>query len=194
LVPAVESLKKEHGKTPKSLLADAGYCWWDNYEYLENEGINWYIPLQEELKTDLSKYEYNQNDDSYKDQNGNIYVLKQYMGLQRRWRAKKGERLKEWEYKAKLYRTILPNWKENFLYIDKKWHKYAKIFKERINTQEWKKIFSKRKIDVETVFANIKHNLKFSRFSLRWFNKAGIERDIVCIAHNFKKMFRLSMI
>jgi hypothetical protein len=26
LVPAVESLKKEHGKTPKSLLADAGYC------------------------------------------------------------------------------------------------------------------------------------------------------------------------
>ena len=193
LVPTLKKLKNEYNKIPEKLLADAWYSSWDNYEYLEKDDIKWYIPSYND-SPDLSKYKYNEENDIYKDKDGNIYVLKQYVGLIWRWRAKKWEKLKEWEYKSKLYRTTLPNWSKKFLYIDERWCKYDKIFRERIGSKEWKNILSKRKIDVETVFANIKHNLKFSRFSLRWFNKASIERDIVCIAHNFKKMFCLYLI
>jgi transposase len=194
LIPTIEKLKNEYNKLPKILLADAWYSSWDNYGYLENRGIDWYIPPHCDLQINLNNYEYDKKNDFYKDKDGNIYKLKQYVGLIWRWRPKKWERLKIWEYKSKLYRTTLSDWKTKFLEISEKWHKYHKIYKDKFNTKEGKKIISKRKVDVETVFGNIKHNLKFSRFSLRWFNKASIERDIVCIAHNFKKIFWLSII
>lgn len=189
LIPTMKKLKEEYGEVPEKLLADAWYSSWDNYEYLEKEGVDWYIPSQNDDKSDLSKYTYDERNDEYKDKLWNVYVLKQYIGTKKKWRSKKWERLKEGEYKGKLYLTVLPNWWKKFLHIDTKRHKYKEIFKGRINTKEWKKIFVRRQIDVEPVFGNIKHNLKFSRFSLRWFDKASIERDIVCIAHNFKKMF-----
>ena len=193
LIPTIELFKNEYEQVPEKLLADAWYSSWDNYEYLEKELIEWYIPLQNDEQSDLSKYIYDEKRDEYMDKEWNIYVLKQYIGLKKKTRPKKWERLKDWEYEGKQYRAKLPNWNKKFLKINTKRHKYKWIFKERINTKEWKKILGKRKIDVEPVFGNIKHNLKFLRFSLRWFNKASIERDIVCIAHNLKKMFCLSM-
>jgi len=192
LIPTVKKIKDEYKEIPGNLLADAGYSSWDNYEYLEKENINWYIPSYNEAP-DLDKYKYDEMNDVYKDKAWNIYILKQYVGLIWRWRRKKWEKLKEWKYKAKIYRTTLPDWNKKFLNIDKKWCKYYKIFKERIDSKDWKQILSKRKTDVETVFANIKHNLKFSRFSLRWLKKVSIEQDITCIAHNFKKMFLLNI-
>jgi len=194
LMPIVEKLKNEYNESPKILLADAWYSSWDNYEYLEKEGIDWYIPPHCDLQINLSKYEYNKEKDFYKDKDGNVYCFKQYCWIiwWKRWRPRKWEKPKEWEYKSKTYKTILPNWQKKYLEIFEKWHKYWAYNKKKINTIEWKKIINKRKIDVEPVFGNIKHNLKFSRFSLRWFNKISIERDIVCIAHNFKKMFCLS--
>lgn len=194
LIPTLKKFKNEYNETPEKLLADAGYSSWDNYEYLEIEGVEWYIPSYNDSSIDINKYKYDHKNDDYKDPDGNIYVLKQYVGLIWRWRPKRWEKLKEWEYKAKLYQTTLPSWIKKFLYIDKKWVHNHKIFKERLDSKEWKKISSKRKTDVETVFGNIKHNLKFSRFSLRWFDKVTIERDIACIAHNFKKMFLLNVI
>jgi transposase len=192
LIPIIRKLKNEYKEMPENLLADAGYSSWDNYEYLEKENVKWYIPSYNEAP-DLGEYRYDEINDIYKDKDLNIYKLKQYVGLIWRWRAKKWERLKEWEYKAKIYQTILSNWSRKFLNIDEKRCKYYKIFKKRSDSIEWKEILSRRKIDVETVFWNIKHNLKFTRFSLRWFKKTNIERDIACLAHNFKKMFLLNV-
>jgi len=193
LIPTLEKLKDEYKELPKTLLADAWYSSWDNYEYLEKEGIDWYIPPHCDLQIDLSKYEYNKENDFYRDKEGNVYKLKQYVGLIWRGRAKKWEILKVWEYKSKLYQTILSNWKTKNIEIFEKWHKHCNINRVKTSSIEWKKIISKRKIDVETVFWNIKHNLKFTRFSLRWFKKINIERDIACLAHNFKKMFLLNV-
>jgi len=196
LIPTVEKLKAEYNEFPEILLADAWYSSWDNYEYLDNQGINWYIPPHNELQINLSDYEYDSKNNFYTDMEGNVYSFKQccWIVWWKRWRPRKWEEPKEWEYKSKIYQTILSNWTKKHIEIFWKWHKHYNINKIKTNSVAWKKIISKRKIDVETVFGNIKHNLKFSRFSLRWFNKAGIERDIVCIAHNFKKMFWLSII
>jgi len=194
LISSVEKLKNEYWENPVKLVADAWYSSWYNCEYLEENNIKWYIPLQNDEKSDLSKYIYDEQLDEYTDEEGNIYILKQYVWTHWRWRLKKWEKLQEWKYEGKLYRTTLPNWKKKFLKVDAKWHKYKEIFKQRIISQEWKYISSRRKVDVEPVFGNIKHNLKFTRFSLRWFRKASIERDIVCIVHNLKKLFSLSII
>ena len=47
---------------------------------------------------------------------------------------------------------------------------------------------SKRPVDVEPVFANIKHNKNFKRFLLKGIDKTEIEWGLLCIAHNLKKI------
>lgn len=196
LIPTLNSLKKNYNQVPEKVLADAWYSSGDNYEYLEKENIDWYIPPHSNLQVDMSKYKYNKEEDYYKDQEGNIYYFKQYSWVlwAKRWRPRKWTKIKEWEYKSKIYRAILRDGSKRQLEIYEKWHKYWHINKKKVSSVKWKKIISKRKVDVETVFWNIKHNLKFTRFNLRWFNKVNIERNIACIAHNFKKMFLLNII
>lgn len=46
---------------------------------------------------------------------------------------------------------------------------------------------SKRPVDVEPVFANIKHNKGFKRYNLRGLRKVEVETGLLAIAHNIKK-------
>ncbi len=46
----------------------------------------------------------------------------------------------------------------------------------------------KRSVEVETVFGQIKHNMRFRRFHLRSLEKVKTEWGLVCIAHNLKKL------
>lgn len=46
---------------------------------------------------------------------------------------------------------------------------------------------SKRPVDVEPVFTNIKHNKGFNRFNLRGKMKVEIETGLLAISHNLKK-------
>jgi transposase len=45
-----------------------------------------------------------------------------------------------------------------------------------------------RNIEVESVFGQIKHNMRFRRFSLRGLEKVKTEWGLVCIAHNMQKL------
>lgn len=57
---------------------------------------------------------------------------------------------------------------------------------------ESKKIYSLRKITVEPVYGNLKENLGFRGFLLRGLEKVKIELNLVCIAHNLQKIWKLS--
>jgi hypothetical protein len=46
---------------------------------------------------------------------------------------------------------------------------------------------SKRPVDVEPVFGNIKYNKGFKRFNLRGISKVEIETGLLALAHNIKK-------
>jgi len=52
----------------------------------------------------------------------------------------------------------------------------------------------RRAMSVETVFGNIKHNLGFRRFHIKGLNAAHAELNLVCIAHNINKMFRIGLL
>ena len=70
-------------------------------------------------------------------------------------------------------------------------------FKERLRMRnkmenpESKKIYSLRKITVEPVYGNLKHNLGFREFLLRSLEKVKTEFNLVCIAHNLQKIWKL---
>ena len=56
--------------------------------------------------------------------------------------------------------------------------------KEKLATEEGKKIYAKRKSTVEPVFAIIKAAMGFRQFLLRGHEKVNIEWTLVCTAYN----------
>ena len=59
--------------------------------------------------------------------------------------------------------------------------------KERLNTEQGIKYRKQRPVDVEPVFAQIKHNHGFRRFLLKGLTKTEIEIGLLSIAHNLRK-------
>jgi len=59
----------------------------------------------------------------------------------------------------------------------------------KLQTEEGKEIYRRRKRIVEPVFGQVKFNLGFSRFRLRGLDKAGGEWTLVCLVHNIKKIY-----
>ncbi len=49
----------------------------------------------------------------------------------------------------------------------------------------------RRSTSVETAFGNIKHNLGFRRFNLKGLSAVKAEFNLVCIAHNINKLFKI---
>ena len=63
--------------------------------------------------------------------------------------------------------------------------------KEKMNTEEGRKIYSLRKITVEPVYGHIKQNLGFREFLLRGLEMVKIEINLVSIAHNLQKIWKM---
>ena len=58
----------------------------------------------------------------------------------------------------------------------------------KLDTPEGKAIYGKRKIIVEPVFGQIKRVMGFTTFMLRGLAKVKGEFNLVCLAHNLKKI------
>lgn len=65
---------------------------------------------------------------------------------------------------------------------------YKEQVRTNLRSEKGDKLKRKRGPDVETPFGDIKHNMKFRRFSLRGFDKVKAEWSLVSIAHNIRKM------
>ncbi len=197
LIPLMKKFQKKYKTNPKKVLADKGYWNEENYNYLEENNIQSYIPHPINNWKSLEDYIYKKENDTYEDKDWNIYIFKQFMWAKlkrKRWRPKKNEILKEEDFTAKLYFTKLKNGKNKFLYVNNWLKEVYKKNDERLYSEKWKKIYKKRSWDVENVFGNIKYNLSFERFLLRWFQWVQIEWNLINLAHNFKKLinFKLS--
>src|SRR5690554_4040299 len=60
--------------------------------------------------------------------------------------------------------------------------------KTALECEEKAAIYSRRKVEVESVFGHIKGNRSFRRFSLRGLDKVNVEFGIVALAHNILKV------
>jgi len=63
--------------------------------------------------------------------------------------------------------------------------------REKLQTDAGRKMYAKRKQTVEPVFGIIKHVLGFRQFLLRGLAKVSGEWELVCLAYNVKRLFRL---
>ena len=63
--------------------------------------------------------------------------------------------------------------------------------REKLQTEEGRKIYAKRARTVEPVFGIIKAPMGFRQFLLRGLDKVRIEWDLVCLAYNMKRLYNL---
>ena len=58
----------------------------------------------------------------------------------------------------------------------------------RVRSPTGRDLYRKRKVIVEPVFGNIKHNMRFLRFSLKGMDKCDGEFSLAAISHNIVKI------
>jgi hypothetical protein len=199
LIPHLQQYKKLYRQLPQVQVADAGYGSEENYQYLNNQGIEAYIKSPDFDKKQKSNWypgaftteylEYNAAKDEYSCPSGNVmkrigeysekeggflktYALYQATGC-------RNCPLREACHKQKGNRIIKVNHKGHYL---------KRQAEERLKTEKGIYYRKKRPADVEPVFGNIKQNKNFKRFLLRGVDKTEIEWGLLCIAHNLKKI------
>lgn len=200
-IPHITEMVNRKVVIPKVIVADAGYSNEENYLFCADNNYIDLIPfntMRMEKKRNYSKkIKYWQNWDYDKDydrficpDNRNV-EFKKYSTRYDKYGFRRDFKIYECEScldctfktdcsKAKGNRKILYN---------PVYEEFKSITREKLlKNEEYMEIYSKRKIESETVFGNLKANLSFTRFSLRGKEKVKIEFGLIAMAHNIIKM------
>lgn len=77
------------------------------------------------------------------------------------------------------------------LHIQTREHLRCEI-RQRLKSAEGKIKYLKRML-IESVFGNIKHNLNYEHLYLKGLEKTTAEWQLICIGHNLRKLHKLKM-
>jgi len=195
----LEGFEEILGTQSEVIVADAGYGSEENYELLESQGIEAYVKynyFHKEQKRNqknnpflVQNLYYNSEEDFYVCPMGQKMELvgkgtressNGYVSQVSYYRAKRcvGCPMRGQCHKAEDNRRIEVNHRLNDL---------KARARERLTSQTGKYHRSKRPIEVEAVFGQMKSNNRFNRFSMRGLEKIDIEFALMCIGHNLRK-------
>jgi hypothetical protein len=195
----LELFKNLYGKYPEILTADAGYGSEENYNILKNNKIEAYVKynyFEKDQNKRNAKSPFRPENMHYDNETDSYYCPEgQEM---KRIGSKKSTTENGYEQNYLIYQAI--NCKgcsmkqqcnkpegNRIIKINHQLNIYRAKANEMLNSESGLYHRSKRPVDVEPVFANIKHNKGFKRFNLRGKSKVEIETGLLAIAHNLKK-------
>ncbi len=202
----LNGFEKAYEKQSKELVADAGYGSEENYEMLENKEITAYVKYnyfhkeqKRKTKNDpflVQNLFYNKQQDFYVCPMGqkmeNIGTGKRtssngYESQVYHYQAKRCEGcpLRSMCHQSKGNRKIEVNHRLNELKIKAK---------ELLISEKGLEHRSKRPIEVEAVFGQLKSNNKFNRFTFKGLEMVELEFLLMALGHNFRKMSTKSTI
>lgn len=196
----LDSFKETYQKQSKTVVGDAGYGSEENYELMENEGIEAFVKYNFFHKEQKRKMKdnifltqnlfYNPEEDYFvcpmgqhlnkigqgkrTSANGYISTITYYQATRCEGCPLRGQC-----HQSKTERRIEVN------------HRLKELkqkAKERLLSEEGLKHRSKRPIEVEAVFGQLKSNNRFNRFTLRGLEKVEIEFGLMALGHNLRKM------
>ncbi|HZG58897.1 MAG TPA: IS1182 family transposase, partial [Anoxybacillus sp.] len=203
-IPHMEKLASTSLPMPKTIVADAGYGSEENYVYAVGEEktprFDFLIPYGSYIQEQTRKYKkdiknaknwiYQEQDDCFICPNGRKVLFKSYKNKKNQSGYEQSFKIYECEdctdcplktkcTKAKGNRQV--HWNPIFEEMKAK-------AKAALECEEKAAIYSRRKVEVESVFGHIKGNRSFRRFSLRGLDKVHVEFGIVAMAHNILKV------
>ena len=198
LASHLEDFRQQLSTTPDTLTADAGYGSEQNYEMMEDQGIEAYVKYnyfdKEQQGTRSSfnadQLHYNEEEDyvvcpmgqhmqnigthKEKNRNGYIQTITKYQASNCN-----GCPLRGMCHKQKGNRVVE---------VNGRLRKLKQQAAERLRSKEGIRKRKKRCWDVEPIFANWKQNKSFRRCRLRGKDKVSIEIGLISLAHNLQKM------
>jgi transposase len=201
LIPHLKKLKHP----PKNVIADAAYGSEENYTYVEQHKLGNYLKYttfyqdthhyrnpevirQHQFRSD--HFDYDPQTDQFICPNQQrltyLYTRKYktdngYESERRYYACQNCQDcpLKSQCTKAKGNRRIQ---------VSFKLLEHRRQARENLISETGQALRKQRSVEVETVFGDIKHNMRFRRFHLRGLAKANIEWGLICIAHNMRKL------
>lgn len=202
MIPHFEHVQALYGRFPEQVTADAGYGSEENYSYLNNNGIipyvkynNFHVEQKRAFKQNRFRTEnldYDEETDSYTCPNNKklTYVETKPYRTQNGYTTNRriyqcescdGCELRPQCHKAKGDRSIQ---------VSPELNRYKEQARELLMSPEGKRQRSRRPVEVEAVFGQIKQNDHFKRFLLRGLLKVHTEFGLIAIAHNIKKWWK----
>lgn len=195
----LEGFRNVYGKNSKQVIADAGYGSEENYQMLDQQGVEFFIPYNMYRIEQTRKHKKNlfHAQNLYYNKELDFLVCPMGQRMQRIYFKQSktttgflqqqsvyqaqncnGCPMRGQCFNAKGNRKIEIN--HNLQYLKAK-------ARENLESETGKETYAKRCVEPEPVFGNIKQNKSFKRFTLKKLPKINIEFGLVVIAHNFAK-------
>jgi transposase len=202
LIPHLEKLKQILGRLPEATVADGGYGSEENYHWMHDRTAAYikYNTFEQERTGKLAKSRFKSENWPYDPQQdvficpaGKVLSYVETVSVtsttgfeseRRRYQASgcqscpfKQDCLRGESDRTVLYGPTLAA--------------HRALARDRLHSPQGVRYRSRRGVEVEGAFAQIKHNMGFRRFLLRGLNKVNVECGLLAIAHNLKRWWTL---
>jgi hypothetical protein len=196
----LDGFEQQYGKQSKEVIADAGYGSEENYEMMEQRQIDAYVKYNYFHKEQKRPQKQNpflvQN--LYYNESENFFVCPMGQKLEHIGKGKRkstnGFISQVDYYQARrcegcpLRGMCHKSAGNKKIEINHKLNQYRAKAREMLTSERGLMHRSKRPIEVEAVFGQLKSNNKFSRFTLRKMDKVNLEFGLMSIGHNLRKL------
>ncbi len=185
LQPQVKQTKENiELKEGTKLAADCNYSNGNNLRFLEEEGMDGYIPNQAQAQSfDEREQTVKQDDYEYDWEKDEIIVE----GVRLRYQKTFFEKSKN------CYRRLYKSEDGKSMKRVPEFFRNRLRMKEKLDAEEGRQIYNMRKYIVEPVIGNIKYNLGLDEFALRGLELVRLELNLASTAHNLKKIWRAKL-
>ena len=199
-IPFMDRIKDQLHIPAKNVITDAGYGSEENYDYVVRNNIGNYIKYNNFDYEKTNEYKkrnfisdrfvYSQKKDQYECPSGKVLDFA-YIKKTKTENGYKSERI---VYKSrccegcKFKEKCCKGLNNRTIEISPKLIEYKNTARQNLESENGKILRTKRGVDVESVFGQIKHNKQFRRFYTKGLQKVNTEWGIISIAHNIKKM------
>lgn len=201
----LNGFEEAYNQQSKDVIADAGYGSEQNYEMMEAREIDAYVKynyFHKEQKRAIKNNPFLPQNLFY-NQEKDFYVCPMGQHMEKINEAKRsssnGYQANVSRYQAKrcqgcpLGGMCHKSKGNRILEINYRLKELKHKAKELLNSELGLAHRSKRPIEVEAVFGQLKSNHKFTRFTLRGLEKVNLEFGLMALAHNLRKMAKIML-
>lgn len=199
----LKGVKRQLGKLPKAIIADAGYGSEENYDYLREEKVESYVKYNTYDREKSRKW----RKDVLRIQNW-LYLLDsdeyvcgygRYLSFayERKQRSDKGYqstvRVYEREdctgcpYRERCVKREGEDANRR-IYVNRNLEEHKQKARQQLNSERGQEMRRKRPIEVESVLGDSKGNFGVRKFLLRGLEKVTTEWGLYCLGHNMRKL------
>ena len=201
LIPFLKSFQERYGKTPSTIVADAGYGSEENYLYMDETGMDAYVKYNYFHMEQKPRYKvdpfspegmfYNADKDFYVCPMGQHLIREgcaeriSDSGFKREMAVYRAHNCNGCPLRCRCYKGVSDIRK---IEVNHRLNEYKKKARELLTSEEGIRHRGRRCIEPEAVFGQMKYNMAYKRF--RHFHKDKVTMDfaLFAIAFNLKKM------